>query len=115
MLAPIVPRIWIAIEGDKLKIIEDGTMELTLEREKHPEKEFIEIANVEGDIGALVNLAMKTCIEKAVKETRKDLLEVFKSISEDMKNKQMEIIEFCKKRLEELEKNDGASKNLDND
>ena len=104
MLVPIVPNIWITIEGDKLRIIESGTMELTLEREKHPEKQFVEIANVEGDIGALVNLAIKSYVEKAMKETRKDLLEVFKSISEDMKNKHIEIIEFCKKRLKELEK-----------
>ena len=97
MLVPIVPRIWIAIEGDKLKIIQDGTIELTLERGKHPEKEFIEIANVEGDIGALVNLAMKTCTGKAMSETRKNLLEVFKSISEDMKNKHIEIIEFARR------------------
>ena len=60
MLVPIVPKIWIAIEEDKLRIIEDGTKELVLEKEKHPEKEFIEIANVEGDIAALVNLAIKT-------------------------------------------------------
>ena len=66
MLVPIVPRIWITIEGDKLRIIEDGTMELTLEREKHPEKEFIEIANVEGDIAALVRLAIKSCVEKTM-------------------------------------------------
>ena len=72
MLVPIVPKIWITIEGDKLRIIEDGTMELVLEKEKHPDKQFIEIATVEGDIAALVNLAIKSYIEKAIKETNKN-------------------------------------------
>ena len=104
MLVPIVPKIWITIEGDKLRIIEDGTMELVLEKEKHPDKQFIEIATVEGDIAALVNLAIKSYIEKAIKETNKNSLELFKSrlesISKEITNKQMEIIEFCKKELE---------------
>jgi len=33
MLIPVVPRIWIAIEGETLKIIEVGTMEVILAKE----------------------------------------------------------------------------------
>jgi len=92
MLIPVVPRIWIAIEGETLRIIEVGTMEVYLQTERHPEKKFIEIAKVEGDIGALVDLAIKSYIEKAIKETEKDIADKYK-----------EMIEFCKDRLKELE------------
>ena len=92
MLIPVVPRIWIAIEGETLKIIEVGTMEVYLQTERYPEKKFIEIARVEGDIGALVDLAIKSYIEKAIKETKKDIADKYK-----------EMIEFCKERLKELE------------
>ena len=40
MLIPVVPRIWIAIEGKTLKIIEVGTMELILEKGKASRKEI---------------------------------------------------------------------------
>jgi len=71
MIVP--PRIWISIEGKKLRIIEDGTMELILEKEKHPKKQFVEIEKVEGDIGDLVNLAIGTYMEKTAEETEKRL------------------------------------------
>ena len=47
ILTPLAPRIWIAVEGKTLRIIEDGTMELVLEKKQNPEKEFIEIEKVE--------------------------------------------------------------------
>ena len=72
MLIPVVPRIWITIEGEILRIIGVGTMEVILQTERYPEKKFIEIARVEGDIGALVDLAIKSYIEKAVRETEKE-------------------------------------------
>lgn len=78
-------------------------MEYILEKEKHPEKKFIEIAKVEGDIGALVDLAIATYIEKAVRETEKEFKSRLELASKDIADRYKEIIEFCKERLEELE------------
>jgi len=103
MLIPVVPKIWIAIEGETLKIIKVGTMEVYLQTERHPEKKFIEIARVEGDIGALVDLAIKSYIEKAVRETEKEFKSKLELASKDIADKYKELIEFCKERLKELE------------
>jgi len=103
MLIPLVPRIWVTITGKTLRIIEDGTMEIVLEKEQNPEKEFFEIERVEGDIGKLVDLAIKSYIEKAVRETEKEFKSKLELALKDIADKYKEMIEFCKERLEELE------------
>ena len=109
MLIPVVPRIWIAVERETLKIIEVGTMEVYLQTERYPEKKFIEIARVEGDIAALVDLAIKSYIEKAVRETEKEFKSKLELASKDIADKYKEMIEFCKERLEELEGKQGVA------
>ena len=103
MLIPLALRIWIAIEGEILRIIGVGTMEVILQTERYPEKKFIEIARVEGDIGALVDLAIKSYIEKAVRETEKEFKSKLELVEKDIADKYKEMIEFCKERLKELE------------
>jgi len=103
MLIPLVPRIWVTITGKTLRIIEDGTMEIVLEKEQNPEKEFFEIERVEGDIGKLVDLAIKSYIEKAVRETEKEFKSKLELASKDIADKYKEMIEFYKERLEEYE------------
>jgi len=68
-----VTRIWIAIRGKTLEIFEDGTLKLILEKERHPDKEFIEIEKVYGDIGKLVDLAINSYIEEIARKVRLNL------------------------------------------
>jgi len=48
-------------------------------------------------------LAIKSYIEKAVRETEKEFKSKLELASKDIADKYKEMIEFCKERLEELE------------
>jgi len=114
MLTPLAPRIWITITGKTLRIIEDGTMELVLEKEQNPEKEFIEIEKVEGKIGKLVDLAIKSYIEETARKAEIHFKLKAKLAGKDIANKYKEMIEFCKERLKELEKeNNNEERDMD--
>ena len=51
----------------------------------------------------MVDLAITTYIEKAIKETEKEFKSKLELASKDIADKCKEMIEFCKERLKELE------------
>ena len=102
MLIPLVPTIWITINGKELRIIEDGTLALVLEKERHPEKEFIEIEHVTGDVGKLVELAINSYIKETAEKAETHFKLKQKLAGKDIADKYKEMIEFCKERLYEF-------------
>ena len=110
-----VGKIWITIEGKTMEVIKKkGIVDFL--KDRHPEKEFVEIERIWGDIGELVELAIETYIDEIYRSAEKHLKLRQKLAEKNIADKYKEMIEFCKERLEELEKEkNNEERDMDSD